>query len=202
MAFVFYLYPMQFQESELSFYFGPNWLARKYDSHRFYSRLSGAGLKAVDFITISSEGQLVLWEIKNFSRRKPELSHDPIQKIIEEKEAFIQDMSQKVKDTFTALNAIHGYYRRKWSFRFRSWSMSYLKHSHQDWYFWLKAHQLTARPEHCRFILLIETEEAHRLPDVHGPIEMQLQNMVRQVDVLDLKKANMLHEVSIELIQT
>jgi hypothetical protein len=191
---------MYFQESDLSFYFGPGWLARKYDDHHFYSRLSGAGLKAVDFITISKDNQLVFWEVKNFSRRKPALNHDPVQKIIDEKEDFVQDMSQKVKDTFRALNAIHGYYRRKWSFHPRRWSMLYLEHSRQNWYFWFKAHELAAQPESCRFILLIESDEAHRLPDVHAPIKVELQHLVQQIDVLDVQKANALDEVTIEII--
>lgn len=191
---------MHFQESEFSFYFGPQWLARKYDDHHFYSRLSGAGLKAVDFITISKDNQLVLWEVKNFSRRKPALTHDPVRKIIEGKEDFIQDVSQKVKDTLRALTAIHGYYRRKWSFRLRQWSMPYLQHSRQNWYFWFKAHELATRPESCRFILLIESDEAHRLPDVQAPIQIELQHLVQHIDVLDVQKANALEEVRVEFI--
>jgi hypothetical protein len=189
---------MHFQESGIFFYFGPEWLARKYDDHHFYSRLSGAGLKAVDFITISKDNQLVFWEVKNFSRRKPELPHDPIQKIIAEREDFIQDMSQKVKDTLRALTAIHGYYRRKWSFRLRQWSMPYLEHSRQNWYFWFKAHELANDPESCRFILLIESGEAHRLPDFHGPIQVELQGLVNHIDVFDLQKANQLEGVKIK----
>lgn len=192
---------MHFQESELSFQFGPKWMARKYDDHRFYSRLSGAGLKAVDFIAISDDGQLVLWEIKNFSRRKPELTHDPLEKIIEEKSNFALDMSQKVKDTFRALDAIHGYYRRKWSFRMRQWSMPYWQFSKADWYFWFKAHQLTARAEDCRFILLIETPESHRVPEIHNALKIELQHMVHQIDVLDVQKANTLEDIHINYIQ-
>lgn len=188
---------MQFYESDLLFQFGPSWLARKYDDHRFYSRLSGVGLKAVDFITVSPDNQLVFWEIKNFTRRKPELTHDPLQKLIEEKLTFIGDMSQKVEDTFRAIGAIHQYYRRKWNFPLRQWSMSYMKGARSDWYFWLKAHQLGAIPENCRFILLLETDEPDRLPNIHLEMDRALSHLVHRVDVWNLDGVSGLEDVTV-----
>lgn len=189
---------MQFQESDLIFYFGPSWMARKYDDHRFYSRLSGAGLKAVDFITISQNDELIFWEIKNFNKRKPGLTHDPVQFLIDRETEFVQAMSQKVEDTFLAIRAIHQYYRRKWSFRIREWSMSYVRGSRSDWYFWLKAHQIAARPEHCRFILFMESEERHRLPDLQKPIRESLTHVVGQVDILDKGSTNGSMDVTVK----
>ena len=199
MALVFfgYFHYMQFQESDLFFNFGPEWMARKYDKHRFYSRLSGVGLKAVDFITISNDNQLVLWEVKNFSRREAAHSHDPLKRIIEQESEFSSAMGQKVKDTFTALSAIHQYYRRKWSYRLRHWSMSYLQTLRTDWYFWLKAYQLASDPNHCRFILIMETDETHRLPDVYPPIKLELQQWVHQIDILDVNQANDIEGITV-----
>ena len=51
-----------FSESGLSFQFPEGWTTIKYDEHRFYTYLSGEGLKGVDFIAIHGEN-LVLIEV-------------------------------------------------------------------------------------------------------------------------------------------
>ncbi len=193
---------MQFQESDIIFNFDPIWHARKYDDHRFYSRLSGAGLKAVDFITILHNRQLVFWEIKNFSRRKPELRLDPLQKIKDNQETFALDMSQKVKDTFRALNAIHHYYKRKWTYYPRKWLKQHLSNSQRNWYFWFRAYELSSAPENCKFILLAETDQGDQLPDFQWPIHKELSSLVSETNIFDVSRANEMEGIHISRANT
>ena len=70
---------MTYQESGLEFNFDNNWVLKKYDSHPFYKSLSGANLKAVDFIGIWKNEILVLIEVKNYKIRYSALKKSPIQ---------------------------------------------------------------------------------------------------------------------------
>ncbi len=147
---------MQVSESHLIFDFEPNWKVRKYDDHPYYSRLSGAGLKAVDFITIYNNEHLVFWEIKNYRERKPNLRHDPLLALKENTEGFLKDMAQKAKDTLTALRAIDGYYKRSWTYSFRKRMMHFYETYPSEWYFWLKVYELSQRKNNLCFVLWLE----------------------------------------------
>jgi len=58
---------MTFLESGLQFDFTPtNWRVMKYDTHRYFKILSGAGLKGIDFIGIHKEEALIFFEVKHF----------------------------------------------------------------------------------------------------------------------------------------
>jgi len=63
---------MQLKESALLFDFEEtDWIVKKYDDHRYYKSLSGAGLKGVDFIGIFQQEKVVFIEVKNFRAKHP-----------------------------------------------------------------------------------------------------------------------------------
>ena len=108
---------MTFQESDLKFEFSDtHWLVKKYNTHRFFKILSGAGLKGVDFIGIYQNEQVVFWEVKNYRTKH----RDKIQSylVIDNTPVFIEKIVRKVVDTLTAISVVHQYLRRQWWYRF------------------------------------------------------------------------------------
>jgi len=56
---------MIFKESDLTFNFSQKeWEIIRYDTHRYYKILSGAGLKGVDFLGIYQKNKVVFFEVK------------------------------------------------------------------------------------------------------------------------------------------
>lgn len=176
---------MQINESDLTFHFGTRWMIRKYDEHRFYSRLSGAGLKAVDIISIYKKRQLILWEVKNFKDRKPNLRHDPLQEITEAPDQFIQEMAAKVKDTLRALKAINGFYKRRWLFFLQKLLLPIVYLPSFDWYFWQMAYQLSAVERQPRFILWLEGFQF--TPHQEAKLKKALEAHLDDLEILSLE---------------
>jgi hypothetical protein len=129
-----------FTESGLTFSFSERWNVLKYDEHRFYRYLSGAGFKGVDFIGILDEKQLVLIEVKNYNDRfKPDES-DPTKGLVAAPLSYATEYSQKFEDTFQLIAIIRKYYKRKWWFRkVRKWMLQFIPRHillRYDWGFW------------------------------------------------------------------
>jgi len=149
---------MEFIESGLHFYFDPPWVVKKYDAHRFFPGLSGAGLKGVDFIAIQ-KGRLLLIEIKNYRRRQSWQTENPLEAVLENPEGFADTITHKAEDTLRGINAIGTYYRRKWLYKFSAPLLYLLPANGWDFLFWLRAYRLARRPENVQFVLWLETEE-------------------------------------------
>jgi len=105
-----------FSESGLSFQFPKSWTVFKYDEHRFYTYLSGAGLKGVDFIAIDGD-ELILIEVKNYADRIIKENFDPMEGLLSEPAVYVEAYFQKFEDTFRLLDIIEQYYNRKWWYR-------------------------------------------------------------------------------------
>ena len=54
-------------EREVELMFDNEWKVVKFDEHRYYRRLSGYGLKAVDFLAIHVEMGVAFIEMKNLT---------------------------------------------------------------------------------------------------------------------------------------
>lgn len=147
----------EYVESNLHFHFSPKWAVKKYDAHRFFQGLAGAGLKGVDFI--ATDGQrLLLCEVKNYRRRQAWQHENPVDAIMAQPEVFALEMGQKVVDTLRGISIIGQYYHRKWIFRLLRPLLLRLAPNGQDWRFWAHACHLIQTSENISFMLWLETE--------------------------------------------
>ncbi len=142
------------EESGLQFRFPANWGVRKYDDHRFYKGLSGAGLKAVDFIVLPPDGTIWLIEVKNY---QPLLVHEHLHTPkIKTSEELADALTGKMRDTLRAIHVIHLYYRRKWLYRLAEPLLQRWPHYRSDWVFWTEAAQRAAMPTRRNLLLWLE----------------------------------------------
>jgi len=107
---------MIFRESGLVFEFDPGrWIVKAFDDHPYYRALSGHGFKGVDFIGLLNGQELVCVEVKNYRRTFPD-HPSLLQEFLLQEQAGVL---RKMEDTLRILDLIHQYYRRKWGFRYR-----------------------------------------------------------------------------------
>ncbi len=152
---------MQLKESALLFDFeDTDWIVKKYDAHRYYKPLSGAGLKGVDFIGIFQQKKVVFIEVKNFRAKHP-TRKEPFSVLAETKQ-FITKVADKFEDTFVATTTIKAFLQKKWWYRLFLKFESKLSPSlflNRDWYFWHIAHRLANDKGKMEFVLWLEIEE-------------------------------------------
>lgn len=154
---------MTFTESGLHFTFDDSWIIQQYDAHRFYKGLSGAGLKAVDFLGIWEQNKVVLFEVKNYRWRNDKQREMPIQVILDNPGALADTISRKVEDTLRAIDTIHSYYSRKWWFRPALMLARNQKKNTAEWFFWHRLYELINREEEVWIIFWMETEQARSI---------------------------------------
>ena len=147
---------MTFHESGLVFHFSDDWLIRKFDSHTFYRGLSGSGLKGVDFLVLPPSGPLLLLEVKNYFNRDPRVNAPVRQEQLPVSEELAKKLPEKSMDTLVAIDAIHQYYLRKWSYRFLLPWLLRLRWKNSDWVFWTLAYQRTHVDRMARLVCWIE----------------------------------------------
>jgi len=149
----------KFSESGLSFLFPEDWLVFKYDEHRFYTYLSGAGLKGVDFIAIH-QSELILVEVKNYSDRIIKEGFDPMEGLLTEPETYAEAYYRKFEDTFRLLDIIEQYYNRKWWYRniFQRFKgvLSTKEHIKTETGFWSRAIEILDKLKGVRLVLWLE----------------------------------------------
>jgi hypothetical protein len=162
---------MEFVESGLHFYFDRSWIVKKYDAHRFFPGLAGAGLKGVDFIAIK-RGKLMMIEIKNFRRRQSWQTENPLEDILQDPDQFAETITRKAEDTLRGIGAIGTYYQRKWFYRLSNSVLKFLPTNGWDFLFWIRAHRLAQLPEQVQFVLWMETEQAR--PELKASIHQKL----------------------------
>ena len=143
-----------FSESGLSFQFPKSWTVFKYDEHRFYTYLSGAGLKGVDFIAIDGD-ELILIEVKNYADRIIKENFDPMEGLLSEPAVYVEAYFQKFEDTFRLLDIIEQYYNRKWWYRniFQQFKSFF---SSTETGFWSKAIEILDDMKGVRLVLWLE----------------------------------------------
>lgn len=156
---------MTFHESGLDFTFFPQrWIVKKYDSHRFYTGLSGAGLKAVDFIGLLNRETLVLLEVKNYRDRPERELPRILEKIGEEKLKVKQSFTGKVRDTVQGIFVIEEFLQRKWLYRLVSPLLLRHRFLHRwakaDWIFWTLAAE-AVRQKKLVLVLWLELDASY-----------------------------------------
>ncbi|MCB9275748.1 MAG: hypothetical protein H6564_17000 [Lewinellaceae bacterium] len=185
----------EYTESGLRFSFNPGWVVKKYDAHRFFQGLAGAGLKGVDFIATDGR-QVLLCEAKNYRRRQPWQKENPLDAILASPGDFAVEMAQKVQDTLRGIKVIGLYYHRKWLYRALQPLFLRLAPGGRDWRFWAHIYRLVQAPENIVFILWLETEQPQRqLTDgVETALRHHLRRRLGQLYVASDNK-HPLHEV-------
>ena len=114
-------------ERNVEVLFDDEWIVIKLDVHRYYKRVSGLGIKGVDFMAVHPIFGLSLIEMKNYANGKNSISDD------------LDDvMISKRNDTIRLINIVYKYYDRQLYFKclnFIGWSYLYPK----DWQIWIQA---------------------------------------------------------------
>lgn len=90
-------------ESGNEYFFDSSWTVIRFDTHRYYKRLSGLGLKGVDFIAYHPDFGIALIECKSYQTAIPP--------------SLDQALRSKRDNTITVISTIHAYYQRQWSYR-------------------------------------------------------------------------------------
>ncbi|MEL6832543.1 MAG: hypothetical protein AAFP77_06110 [Bacteroidota bacterium] len=148
-----------FIEGDLHFHFPAHWGVRKYDQQRFYKRMGGMGLKAVDFLAIdpADGGHLYLIEVKNYRTRVREGMVFKAE--LKEQEELAEVVSTKYAHTLRAIEGIEVYYHRKWWYRVLKSMLLRSKRWQYDTIFWTHVFELTNQQTSQTVLLWLETED-------------------------------------------
>lgn len=117
--------------------FPESWQILRLDQHRYYIRISGKGLKAVDFIAIDEQFGLVLIEIKDYSTAA--LPKEPDLKQIAE---------QKRTDSIKVIQIIYQALYRQWFFRWIFLRFGWHRLCPEEWKIWAKAKECIDSGKH------------------------------------------------------
>jgi hypothetical protein len=116
-----------FREREVEVIFDDEWTVIKLDEHRYYRRISGQGIKGVDFLAVHENFGLVLIEMKNYKYGIESIPEDVDDRMIE-----------KRKGTLRLINIIHHYYQRQIYFRLLT-SLGWRCLFPKEWSLWIQA---------------------------------------------------------------
>jgi hypothetical protein len=181
---------MHYTESDLHFQFDPSWIVRKYDHHRFYKGLSGAGLKAVDFIGIYKGKEVIFLEVKNYKVRFRGKPLQPMIDRLQHPELFVESIVRKVYDSMLGVDVIRQYFERNPLYR---WIYPLLEKiplrffSKSSWLFWTHVHELMHLPDAVHVIIWLELEHNYEeFPElsveaVRNKIREQLEQQLNEV---------------------
>jgi len=149
----------RFTESGLDFTFNKDWVVKKYDSHRYYKGLSGVGLKGIDFIALNIEENLaVFFEVKNYRTRYRVENSEPIYPNPKAPDILGQALSEKVKDTLLAIDAITTYYQKSFLYRLFLPLILRLPLYRPDRFFWTKVSHCIHQHHNLQVVLWVELE--------------------------------------------
>lgn len=95
------------REGNQSIAFPSSWGVIKLDGHKYYRRISGLGIKAVDYIAVDAEWGLYLIELKDYSRHNTHL--DPI--------ALNLQLAQKKEGSIKVIKVINEALKRQLYYR-------------------------------------------------------------------------------------
>lgn len=141
----------QFLESKIQFNFGPTWEIIAFDKTKFYQRVSGLGVKGVDFLGIQ-DNKLFFIEVKNFTQHKPILTKDF------NFEVFLEKIIIKFEDSERVIQIIHKHYTAKWWYNLVDSLPPYLhKFKNRNFVFWEKCYSIMNSSENkINFVLWME----------------------------------------------
>lgn len=150
-----------FTESDLVFTFPDDWVVRAFDSTVAYQSVSGHGLKGVDFIVLSPDGQLWLIEVKNYRPRISTRNGREYRANRKTPEALSANVTRKFHDSQRLIRVVDTWLRRSWWRRLRLWwqQRKTSPGAKDNYWFWAEAKQRLAHPNHLQLVLWLETPE-------------------------------------------
>jgi len=131
-----------FQESQQTVQFGEGWNVLAIDRHHYYQRVSGKGLKCVDFIALSPDMGLVLIELKNFGGRTIPEDLEDIHK-------------QKTADAKRLIRIVNSYLERQLYYRVVFKFLGWTSLCPKEWQIWSEA-QLAINNGKCISLMDIQ----------------------------------------------
>lgn len=147
-----------FYESDLHFTFPEGWKVRKFDDTVAYRSLSGYGLKGVDFLCLTPEGEIWLMEVKNYRNRS-----ERYQAVRKHPTALAEHVGRKFADSQRLVSLVDRAMRVNWWLRFKLWWFDLLgaeQPASLHW-FWHEAARRLADPRKLVCVLWLETPEKH-----------------------------------------
>jgi len=116
-----------FTEREVKVMFDHEWSVIKLDEHKYYQRVSGYGLRGVDFMAVHEDFGVVFIEMKNYTEGKLSIPQN------------VEDLMQtKRDDSVRLVRIVYAYFERQWYFRImRSLGLSHF--FPKDWKLWVQA---------------------------------------------------------------
>gem|GEM_PF-1015655 len=152
---------INFQESNLTFYFPDDWVVRKYDDTAAYQSLSGHGLKGVDFIALSPDGKLYLIEVKNYRPRISDRDGREYRAKRKTPELLADDIAAKFQDSQRLIRIVDTYLKRHWWRRLQLWwyTVRHKPNTDSNYWFWSEARSRCEDGRNVVFVLWMETPE-------------------------------------------
>ena len=151
---------MEWDESALRFSFGPLWVVRRYDAHRFYRAISGADMKGVDFVAIHADRSLVFIEVKNYTRRYGDQLPDKVPPL-DDPAAFAARVSRKWADSLRAVRVFRLALLRRRRYRYLHRVVGRFLAPAHDWRFWTRAYELSRRADSVHALLWLELADSY-----------------------------------------
>jgi len=111
--------------------FPQTWQIIKLDEHKYYKRISGLGVKAVDFLAIDPDWGLYLIELKDY----PAPAHIPTP------EAQDKMLAEKLNGSIKLIKTANAALRRQWYYRYIFIKLKIYRWCPIEWQIWQKAEQ-------------------------------------------------------------
>lgn len=121
--------------------FPDEWKVIKLDGHRYYKRISGLGIKAVDFIAIDPDWGLFFIELKDYPALADVPTHSSQHRMLQSK---LQGSIKLIKTVNKALG-------RQWYYRLIFLRLRIYKLCPYEWQIWKEAEECIA---HDRYIII------------------------------------------------
>lgn len=120
----------------------PNeWMIIKLDGHKYYKRISGLGVKAVDFIALDPDWGLYLIELKDY----------PTTATIPNYEAHGEMLNSKLKGSIRVIRTVNAALRRQWYYRLIFLRLGIHRWCPNEWRIWKLAEECI---ENERFVII------------------------------------------------
>ena len=117
-----------FIENKQIIQFGEDWGIIKLDEHRYYKRISGMGVKCVDFMALHADWGLFLIEIKDYT------IYDDSE--LPSKEMLQNILASKKSGSIRLIKIVNQALQRKWYYRWIFQRLKWYKYCPREWIVW------------------------------------------------------------------
>lgn len=111
--------------------FPNDWQCIKLDEHRYYKRISGQGIKCVDFLALHPSWGLYLIELKNYPKNTS----------LPTEEKHQSTLLIKKEGSIKLIKTVNAALRRQWFYRIFFLKLKILRFCPDEWLTWYQAEQ-------------------------------------------------------------